>query len=123
MTMKTAAHTEKRSSSNSCLLFAGLRIALELDMRLRRSYAIYLVPSALLLALALSASAQSGSPSPDGIESGNYNIRQTIEFGYRATDVSGNQANYDTFVNLHDGARLFEQSLDVRSLNHTGLFF
>ncbi|HXP16656.1 MAG TPA: hypothetical protein VN868_06110 [Terriglobales bacterium] len=27
-----------------------------------------------------------------GIESGNYNIRQSVEFGYRFTDFTGNQA-------------------------------
>ena len=87
----------------------------------------------LLLIVAVSAGAQdppkSDPPKPDppqaveGRDSGNYNIRQTIEFGYRSTDVSGNPANYGTFVNLNSGVRIFEQSLDVRSLNHTGLLF
>lgn len=87
----------------------------------------------LLLTVAVSAGAQdppkSDPPKPDppqaveGRDSGNYNIRQTIEFGYRSTDVSGNPANYGTFVNLNSGVRIFEHSLDVRSLNHTGLLF
>ena len=34
------------------------------------------------------------------MDSGNYNIQQTIEFGYRANEVNGNQDTYDTFVNL-----------------------
>ena len=77
----------------------------------------------LFLVLSVSAEAQSAPQSAEGVDSGNYNIRQTVEFGYRHTDVSGNLANYDTFVNLNSGVRLFEQSLDVRSLNHAGLLF
>jgi hypothetical protein len=92
-------------------------------MRLRRAFQNTVPLGVLLLAVAVSAEAQSATPSGEGIDSGNYNIRQTIEFGYRTTDVSGNSANYGTFVNLNSGIRLFEQSLDIRSLNHRGLFF
>ena len=105
-------------------------ILLEQDMRLRRALQKTGAIAVLLLALAVGAGAQSppqSAPSPsqslEGIDSGNYNIRQTIELGYRNTDVSGNPANYDTFVNLNSGFRLFEQSLDIRSLNHKGLLF
>ena len=100
-----------------------LRIVLEQDMRLKRSLQKCAALGGLLLALAVSAWAQSGPQSAEGIDSGNYNIRQTIEFGYRSTDASGNLANYNTFVDLNSGVRLFEQSLDVRSLNHSGLLF
>jgi hypothetical protein len=67
--------------------------------------------------------AQSAPEPVEGVDSGNYNIRQTIEFGYRNSNVSGNLANYNTFVGLDSGVRLFEQSLNMRSLNHTGLLF
>jgi hypothetical protein len=90
-------------------------------MKLRRSLQIYALSGALLFALAAGAPAQTASV--EGIDSGNYNVRQTTEFGYISTDVSGNKANYDTFVNLNSGVRLFEQSLDMRSLDHTGLLF
>ena len=98
-------------------------------MKLRPSFQSYIALSALSFAFAFAvrAGAQSPPPAPtppvEGIDSGNYNIRQTIEFGYRSTDVSGNPANYGTFVNLNSGVRLFEQSLDMRSLNHTGFLF
>lgn len=75
------------------------------------------------LVLGVSGVAQTPPQAVEGRDSGNYNIRQTLEFGYRHTDVSGNLANYDTFVNLNSGVRLFEQSLDIRSLNHAGLLF
>ena len=96
-------------------------------MKLRPSFQSYVALGALSFAFAVGAGAQSpppaATPPVEGIDSGNYNIRQTIEFGYRSTDVSGNQANYGTFVNLNSGVRLFEQSLDMRSLNHTGFLF
>ncbi len=92
-------------------------------MKLSPSFERYIAFGVLSLAFAVGAGAQSPPPPVEGIDSGNYNIRQTIEFGYRNTDVSGNPANYGTFVNLRSGVRLFEQSLDMRSLNHTGFLF
>ena len=67
--------------------------------------------------------AQDDADQDKGIQSGNYNIQQTIEFGYRLNEVSGNQDTYDTFVNLGAGMRLFNYSLDMRSINHQGLAF
>jgi len=72
--------------------------------------------------------AQSAPSSPaqtgdEGVNSGNYNVHQTIDFGYRADWINGNQDTYDTFVNLGQGVRLFDYSLDMRSLNHAGVFF
>jgi hypothetical protein len=76
----------------------------------------------LSLVPAVAANAQDASQS-DGTNTGNYNIRQSMEVGYRNANVSGNLHNYNTFADLNTGVRLFEQSLDVRSLNHHGLFF
>src|ERR1700691_251625 len=87
-----------------------------------------------LLALALAAFAMlSGPPrclaqdgsgdETTGVNSGNYNIQQTIEFGYRASEINGNIDTYNTFVNLGSGVRLFDYTLDMRSLNHNGLLF
>ncbi len=92
-------------------------------MRLPRLLQIGVIISVLLLSLVASAAPQSTPQSAEGVNSGNYNIHQSIEFGYRNTDMSGNLANYDTFVNLNSGVRLFEQSLDMRSLNHAGILF
>jgi hypothetical protein len=92
-------------------------------MRLLRSVQTGLLTGALAFALAPCTNAQSASQSTEGVNSGNYNIHQTVEFGYRSTDISGNLANYNTFVALNDGVRLFEQSLDIRSLNHAGALF
>jgi hypothetical protein len=63
------------------------------------------------------------APAEQGKDTGNYNIQETIEFGYRLNEVSGNENTYDTFVNLGSGVRLFDYTLNMRSLNHQGLFF
>ena len=61
--------------------------------------------------------------SQSGIESGNYNVKQSIEFGYRFTDFTGNIQTYDTFVNMQQGARLLDFTTEMRSLNHHGSVF
>jgi hypothetical protein len=75
------------------------------------------------LFLSPAARAQDDSGESKGINSGGYNIHQTIEFGYRASEISGNQNTYDTFENLGSGLRLFDYSLGMRSLDHNGLLF
>ena len=75
---------------------------------------IFLFGAALLLLAATCCSAQ--QPDPEGIEQGNYNIKQSVEFGYRFTDVTGSQATYDTFVNLQQGPRLLDFTTEMRSL-------
>jgi len=81
---------------------------------------------ALVVVLALSPCGRAqddGDASNQGVDSGNYNVQQTIDFGYRLNEVSGNYDTYDTFVNLQSGLRLFDYTLDMRSLNHNGLLF
>src|ERR1700723_1368897 len=73
--------------------------------------------------LSPAARAQDDSGESKGINSGGYNIHQTIEFGYRASEISGNQNTYDTFENLGSGLRLFDFSLRMRSPDHNGLLF
>ncbi len=65
----------------------------------------------------------SAAAEEEGIDSGNYNIKQSVEFGYRFTNFTGNQATYDTFLNLQQGPRLMDMTLEMRSLNHQGLVF
>ena len=54
----------------------------------------------LILAFGIFAEAQDSPPSA-GTNAGNYNLRQTLEVGYRHTDFTGSQAVYDTLVNLN----------------------
>src|ERR1700721_2380385 len=79
----------------------------------------------LLAAFLLSpaAKAQDDAEQVEGMDSGGYNIHQTIDFGYRANWVNGNMDTFDTFINLGQGLRLFDYSLDVRSIDHNGPLF
>jgi hypothetical protein len=58
-----------------------------------------------------------------GIDQGNYNVKMAVEFGYRITDIAGNQQTYDTFVNLQQGPRLLDFSTVMNSLDHHGTLF
>jgi hypothetical protein len=71
----------------------------------------------------LPCEAQGTSSENQGTDSGNYNVQQSLEFGYRANKINGNKDTYDTFVNLGPGVRLFDYTLDMRSLDHKGLLF
>jgi hypothetical protein len=79
----------------------------------------------LLAALALSpgARAQGSSEQLEGIDLGGYNIHQSIEFGYRSSNINGNMNTYNTFENLGSGVRLFDFDFSMRSIDHHGLFF
>src|SRR3984957_13591922 len=69
------------------------------------------------------ACAQDDGGQSKGIDSGNYNIHSSIDFGYRANEVNGNINTYNTFENLGSGVRLFDYTLEMRSLDHNGLLF
>jgi hypothetical protein len=80
----------------------------------------------LLALLGLLCSPNLGAQQPEeqkGIDQGNYNIKQSIEFGGRITDISGNEQTYNTMVNLQDGPRLLNFTTEMRSLDHRGTFF
>jgi hypothetical protein len=67
--------------------------------------------------------AQDDSGPSKGINSGDYNIHSSIEAGYRVSEINGNQDTYDTFENLNSGLRLFDYTLEMRSLDHNGFLF
>lgn len=67
--------------------------------------------------------AQNAADETKGMESGNYTVQQSVEAGYRTTWVNGNQDTYDTFVDLGQGVRLFDYTLDMRSHDHNGFLF
>ena len=94
-------------------------------MTLNRSQ-LYWVVLLLVIVLALPALAQekkAEEKQQEGINQGNYNIKQTFEFGYRWSDVTGNRDVFNTMVNLNPGPRVLEYSLEMRSLNHEGWLF
>jgi opacity protein-like surface antigen len=90
-----------------------------------KSAAHLLIAAVTLSSLALSQSSGS-SPAqsdPEGKVAAGYQVQQSIEFGYRFTDVQGSNQVYNTFINQHEGPRLLDQTLDMNSVNHSGLAF
>ena len=88
-----------------------------------RVHATYFAIAAMLLVASPAARAQDDLTESKGIDSGNYNVHQSIEFGYRASEINGNRDTYDTFENLGSGVRLFDYTLEMHSLDHKGLLF
>lgn len=72
-----------------------------------------------------SSSSQSSddNTAPAGLDFGNYHATSTIELGWRYSNITGSQQNYDTFVNMQEGPRLLNVGLNLRSLNHDGALF
>jgi hypothetical protein len=82
----------------------------------------------LIFGAALSAfpplsGAQNNAVEAKGVDSGGYNIHQSVEAGYRSSSINGNLDTYNTFVDLGSGLRLFDYTVDMRSLDHNGLLF
>ena len=67
--------------------------------------------------------AQDSAEESKGINSGDYNIHQIIEFGYRSSNINGNMNTYNTFENLGSGIRLFDFEVKMHALDHNGLLF
>jgi hypothetical protein len=63
------------------------------------------------------------APADEGRNIGGYQMQQSVELGYRFTDVTGNPAMYDTLINQPQGLRLLDQSLSMRASSGTGLLF
>jgi hypothetical protein len=92
-----------------------------LQLNDRRGWKRLLIPAMLFLCLLPAARAQR-QEEQKGVDQGDYNIKQSIEFGGRLTSISGNQNVYDTFVNLQQGARLLGFTTEMRSLDHHATF-
>jgi hypothetical protein len=82
---------------------------------------VLLLSAVLLLVAATALRAQDDEQK--GIDQGNYNIKQSIEFGGRITSISGDVQAYDTFVNLQQGPRLLGFTTEMASLDHRATLF
>jgi hypothetical protein len=86
------------------------------------SWRIFLIVC-LLSTAALAQTQPASAGAADGTDWGGYQVEQSVELGYRFTDVSGSQPMYDTFLDFQQGPRLLEQTFSMRSPQHTGALF
>jgi hypothetical protein len=87
---------------------------------MKKSVVVLALLALLLPSLAL---AQDDDTDTKGRVFGRYQVRQSLEFGGRITENSGNQQMYDTLVNLQSGPRLLGQELSMRSMDRSGGLF
>lgn len=99
-----------------------LKSTREFPMSSSKTSQCLLLAAALLLFLPPLARTQQDEEQK-GIDQGNYNIKQSIEFGGRLTSLSGDFQAYNTFVNLQQGPRLMGFTTEMRSLDHHATLF
>ena len=118
--MKPISSLRNQSLRDSARLERSLPAARVMVMAHRLVVLLMLVALAAVCPL---SRAQSATGETKGMDSGNYNIEQSIEAGYRSMYINGNTYTYDTFINLGSGFRLFDYTLDMRSKDHNGFLF
>ena len=59
-------------------------------------------------------------PTKTGSMWGDYSVTSAIEVGYRTVDINGSRDKYLSDINIREGFRLLEYSLDPRSLTGNG---
>lgn len=116
----------RSASLRACLRQQGIGMLRRLAARLNSCPDTKPHCSGALLLLFLLVPFSGSAQQPSGQQEttvGNYSVHESAEMGYRGTNVRGNTSMFDTTVDLHTGLRLLDQSLEVRSLDHSGLFF
>jgi hypothetical protein len=86
-------------------------------MRIRSSSLV------LTLTFILWGIANAQSPSPSPTSESNYDVRSSIEIGYRWRDVNGNENKYRSDLNYRDGIRVFDSSFFIEKNKDTGGIF
>jgi hypothetical protein len=88
-----------------------------------RIASLFVMGLAVLLTPGIPSARAQQEDEQKGIDQGNYNIKQSIEFGGRFTSIGGDIQSYDTFVNLQQGPRLLGFTIEMRSLDHHDTLF
>ena len=85
--------------------------------------AVLLAPSWALAQAGATGAAATDAPAAEGKDLSDYHVEQSIELGYRFSEVNGSGSMYDTFINQHAGPRFLDQTLSMHSLNNDGALF
>lgn len=92
----------------------------------KRSFVLVLsLLAAGLLLAALPVWAQTNT-NPSGnpeVKYGVYDVYQTVEFGGKIVDTSGNPGMWSTLVNQQSGGRLISETFDMHAAGHNGILF
>jgi hypothetical protein len=117
-------YLDPRFEQQQLFLQAVKEIAMQRHKTWLRNWMLWALPVTAFFAVNLMHSTPAlAQEELAGIEQGNYNIKQSVEFGYRFVDNTGDLGTYDTFVNLQQGPRLLDFSTEMRSLDHHGTLF
>lgn len=90
---------------------------------MRTLFSCFLIASAVLAQETVAPTAGEKVGPVRGENTGDYNVVQSWEFGYRYAAVAGNTGEYRSDVNYHDGFRLLAGSLTVNSKDGRGKWF
>ncbi|HZQ21488.1 MAG TPA: hypothetical protein VFA89_01700 [Terriglobales bacterium] len=94
-------------------------------MKLKVSYSLIAIVVSTVVFAQTSPSSPPGTAPADqeGKQLGSYQVQQSIEFGYRFVDVARSSEVYKTFINQDEGFRVLEQTLNLRSMDHSAVLF
>jgi len=90
-------------------------------LRMQQTALIVLLCNVAAAAQTAGGNAGQSQSQPEGWENNGYVIHQSVEIGYRASDITGSEQMYNTLVDQRTGPRFLEQSLSMQSQNHDGL--
>jgi hypothetical protein len=92
-------------------------------MKMRRRFALLLFPALLIAQDTVAPTTGESTLPARGENSGNYNVVQSWEFGYRFETVGGDDGKYRSDVNYGNGIRLLSSYLTVNSRDGRGRWF
>ena len=85
--------------------------------------ALFLIPALACAQQTVAPTTGESTGSVRGDNTGNYNIVQQWELGYRFATIGGNVGSYRSDVNYGNGIRLLNSSLTVNSRDGHGHWF
>ena len=88
----------------------------------KRFFWILTVAAALSAQQVVAPTPEPAGP-PEGVDSGDYNITNSFETGYRFAEIGGDLGKYRSDVNYRNGIRLLGSSLSIDSKDGHGLWF